>query len=746
MEADPTVGPTVISTGEANVNNAISQAEGNSNPTTEARIDRLREDVLNAIRVMTNLAQGLEGFKIQVQNNHIETKQELKDIDIKFEGMVYELSDKVMTLGLKVDNNDVKTKESLSKFVPKKITSEEDEDVFDDNVTKRSSRPQPNIVKRTRSLSPTSKTKEFTGPMQIAATVTTNPKPTMGVVEVAEPGIATLTQPEKAELFNLLRPLIERIETVVDEKLEKTTDELRRITRSATPFSSRTSMNPGNPDDSDGNSSEDSLPSVFKSKKKKKVKPKVKTYAADSSSDDGISAPQEAIRGVKALDRKRRSVSRFFNTPMSANVGGTIRTIQSVDMRRLPTMEDLCLNELIPSKTLAFFKKFDKLQQNHPEELKMACYLDSSVYATVDIEARKFSEFDELLDERSILDRGEQVLSNDQLREVIRWCNQPESKDQMEECLATSVWEKKTIDKFQSSESTFANFREFINAVIVYNKNFEALMKLIVGKRSRKWFPKKVDGGTGKDYKDKGLVQYYFQGFPNENLAIRIWKRICSDENERKHNCRTYDSFIEAFMDCLDKARVMLLKEQECKGIRDLRYDPTTAKKPEAFGTFKKIRANVNLTSEHEDEKYEDDFNSEDDLKPEDFAASDDERLEKFEMDQRESKDELNDDDWILAVLADQLGKTDKKSMPCFKLAKTGSCPHGKECMYSHDSGVIEKYKHLKQLGPSTMRSVAGVMQRHQNYSKSTPAKTSYPVKPTSILKTKDGDGTRRVT
>jgi hypothetical protein len=40
-----------------------------------------------------------------------------------------------------------------------------------------------------------------------------------------------------------------------------------------------------------------------------------------------------------------------------------------------------------------------------------------------------------------------------------------------------------------------------------------------------------------------------------------------------------------------------------------------------------------------------------------------------------------------------------KKDMPCFKQAKTGACEYGDKCTYSHDAGVIAKYKAAKELG-----------------------------------------------
>ena len=662
----------------------------------------------------------------------------------------------VQSVGLKlstISSRMIKVEDKVNEFTTPKVYSagqQEEADVLDQSnvgtITRRASRPQAKVEDRTRSISPKIRPDTFV-PRKVDAVIATSAPIPQASLEEPESGTAQLILPQRVELVKVMEPLIQSLSDNMESRIKTISDRIDRISMSATP---RVREEHDKPDDvfdrGDNNSSEDDFLKVVPNiaRKNKRCKERKTKHEADSSSDDDLIGANEVLRGIKALDPKRRSAFKYLNTPAYRASMGSAKRLQAVDMRKLPTMEDVCLSELKPPNTLAFFKKFDRLQQNYPEELKMATYLHSRVYAMVSIEARKFSEFDEILGDLDILDRGEQLLSNDQIREVIRWCNQPKTKDEMEECMATSVWDKRTIDKFENADSTFANFPEFINEVAIYNKNFDSLIQLIVGKRSKKWLPKRVDGGNGKDHKDKGMVQFYFQGFPNEKLCWRIWRRIYHDENTRKSHCRTFDTFREAFMDALEDTQKLLLKEKECKGIRDIRYDPTAPKKTESFGTSKRIKANINAAMEEPEEVYEDDWEADDDIKFEDFAASDDERLEKMELEQKETKEEISDDDWINAVLVDPKNPSDKKSMPCFKMAKMGKCQYGNDCAYSHDPIIIDKYKKLKSLGPDLIKGASNNMQRYTASNKfKTPAA---PAKPTSILKAKDGEGTRRVT
>ena len=52
------------------------------------------------------------------------------------------------------------------------------------------------------------------------------------------------------------------------------------------------------------------------------------------------------------------------------------------------------------------------------------------------------------------------------------------------------------------------------------------LITLILGERSKKYFPQLLLGGSGgDDDKDKGWIQYDFDGSPNSDLVHRIYKK-----------------------------------------------------------------------------------------------------------------------------------------------------------------------------------------------------------------------------
>ena len=502
------------------------------------------------------------------------------------------------------------------------------------------------------------------------------------------------------------------------------------------------------------------------------VKRPLRGHYGDDSDDDGRERDDDVAAGIAALNPRRRTSRQVLDLTHDNIMAKTGATIQSIATQKMPTISDLCLNTFAVPNVLAFKTKFDRLQQEFPKTLKMALYLSSETYTTLETEAKRFTDIADRLGDLGVLDRGEQMLTNDEVWEIIRWCTQPKSKDQFEEVLAQSVWPRASFEKFEHADYTHKHLHDYMNQVKVYNKRFDELLQLIVGKETRQWLPERVDGGSGKSSsKDMGMVQYYFQGFPNPQVAWRIWKRRLT-ESQRKLATHSFDEFRNKFLDVLDKLEKEHTRSEGVAGLFDLKRDTTAPKRQERFETKKsKYRASVNnvYESAHRSREWYDDYDDrqveEDELpnadsyldSDEGYATGQEEAQHKESSvptdhdgaDPKGEPDGVEDDsdDWLIVAFVDAKDPDNKKNLPCFKFAKTGRCEFGEKCSYSHEKDVMDKYKAIKKIGPNGFNRI-----RYNNVETRAGAKASIGEgqthkpfqKPTSILRRGPGEGARR--
>jgi hypothetical protein len=288
---------------------------------------------------------------------------------------------------------------------------------------------------------------------------------------------------------------------------------------------------------------------------------------------------------------------------------------------------------------------------------------------------------------------------------------------------------------------------EFINLTKLYNSKFDEKLTLIVGDQTSKWFPEKAFGGSGVgDRADKGIIQFYVQGFPYPPLVWRFWKQILN-ESERKDHQHTLDDFRLALLDVLDQVDKIVQKKLTAVALFDTKHDSTAPKQAERFQT-KKYYNSVNRISEQEDQldveaEYDrmqtPEYYYDSDTAEEEAASESKEELVQEESKEvHEEEDLREEDDWILAVFVDPKQPENKKTLPCFKLAKTGTCAYGDKCQYSHEGEVIKKYLAVKDLGRDTIQKLntpRSILKRGQEYKPYT--------KPTTGLNKGPGDGRR---
>ena len=194
-----------------------------------------------------------------------------------------------------------------------------------------------------------------------------------------------------------------------------------------------------------------------------------------------------------------------------------------MSVRQLPDGKDLWLKSFGVLALLRFEEKYILLQQDWVEPLRIAKHMDRLVRNRIENEANMIPKYEVILRGRSVLDRGKQLLSNEQIWDVVKRIVEPISAEEVKHILSQSVYPAAHYSKFKHSQAIMANFSEFRNCWTNYDRLFMNLITLILGERSRKYFPQLLLGGSGgDDDKDKGWIQYYFDGSPNSDLVHRI--------------------------------------------------------------------------------------------------------------------------------------------------------------------------------------------------------------------------------
>ena len=294
------------------------------------------------------------------------------------------------------------------------------------------------------------------------------------------------------------------------------------------------------------------------------VVPSLPSSSTSSGDEDkGIVDRIDAIR-------KGRRLSAFGVLPdvekKKAKRWGRDRQEEGLSVRNLPTRSDHWLNFFGVPELLQFEAKYTLLQQDWSQPLRIAKYMDEPIVNRIENEASRLPAFEEILRGRNLLCAGTQLLTNDQIWTVIKKVVEPLNAEEVRRYLSQSVYPASHYAKFKDSRAIEENFAEYRNSWTNYDKMFLKMLNLIMGKRSRKHFPQSLFGGSGKaDAKEKGWIQYYFEGSPNPTIAHLIFKREVS-EQERK-SCREFDDFRKLFFRALDKTEVSLRKESARRSL-----------------------------------------------------------------------------------------------------------------------------------------------------------------------------------
>ena len=457
--------------------------------------------------------------------------------------------------------------------------------------------------------------------------------------------------------------------------------------------------------------------------------------SSESDSDKSMDSNSEIFKGISALKANRRRQATLSSSVISDAVPAHMRSVEALNLRPLPTKANLILRDFEIHNIMSFLKKFESLQQEFEQPLKMAMYFSDTVLTRVQNESIRFRKLNRLLDGRDLLYRGKQLLSNDQVEDLLRSVCKPVSVEEMKKILRKSVYDPEMYKFFASTTVIMKNFSLYCSYATTYLKQYLARMVMIVDEKNAKYLPRLLDGGSGKgDAKEKGLIQYFTLGFPNRKFANRLWRKGV-DERVRK-KCKTFDEFVDLYFDVLYKLEKTLRRQYanvlhifnddaddgDPEGPHDYRRDRENVKKSSSSrkygrsrGRFEgSVNAMVAAGDDHDDDSDGDSSDGEPpDADPDaevqeavDSDDSDDQKPveSKEEGDLDEVKDIPAEDEWLQNMVMDPQGK---RPPPCWKFATTGKCQYGDQCRFSHHPDDAKAYNAAKTMGHSTFRSIS---------------------------------------
>ena len=388
---------------------------------------------------------------------------------------------------------------------------------------------------------------------------------------------------------------------------------------------------------------------------------------------------------------------------------------------------------------------------------------------------------------RNILHMSKQLLSNEQLEEVIRSIIQPINKQEMRDILKVSVYDVDMYTHFREVSVIMKEFSEYRNWFATYTKQYYTRLVLIASGDAGKYLPNLLDGGSGKpDQKAKGLIQYFLQGLPNRRFATRIWKNV-SHKDKIKKKVKTFDDFVEVYEDLIYKLELKVRRDlvdinntfkdelEDTEPVKPTDYRKNKEEHNKSSSTksgqnkFSRSRGRfsdkVNAISQEgvrqdPDEELSDDDEREEDEDSDVEPPSKEESGKKIDTISDSKEEEGNlieekdiplDCEWLQGIVMDP---DQKRPSPCWKFALTNKCEYGDKCIFSHHPDDVKTYLAAKAMGKNSFNAITkGIAS--PNYSKPQARPTgSFGLSPgirpriptpMSILKATGNSGVRKI-
>ena len=448
---------------------------------------------------------------------------------------------------------------------------------------------------------------------------------------------------------------------------------------------------------------------VLPANRAKKKKPSLVERSDSSESEQ----PEygDVIAGIEKC-RKGRRESAFLGYAddreirLSERSNATQRQ-EGLSVRQLPDAKDLWLKTFGVPELLQFEEKYSLLQQDWVEPLRIAKHLDKVVRNRIENEANMIPKYESILRGRSILDRGKQLLTNEQIWDILKRIIEPISTEEVRRVLSQSVYPVAHYNQFKDVKAIMSNFSEFRNIWTNYDRLFMNMVNLILTKKSRQYFPQDLFGGSGKaESKEKGWIQYYFEGSPNSALVHRIYKKEIA-EQERKA-CKEFDKFRQLFFRALMKTEKRLRQEISSKAVFEEddthpRSVPPADRKRLAGRSRSRFRSRVHQTEELAETlvPIEPCDSGSDDKSVADEEAvsgtdegsdSEHEEGEAAAASDSERRVAAQANSFLAGITMDPAGK---RPPVCYLFAK-GKCTFP-NCKYSHDPSDVKLYLDLEK-------------------------------------------------
>ena len=126
-------------------------------------------------------------------------------------------------------------------------------------------------------------------------------------------------------------------------------------------------------------------------------------------------------------------------------------------------MENLALRNFDIDALLAFEDKYAVIKQDWRHTLKIAQFMSRKVRSSIERKCLKIKNYKDILEGRTILFQGEQLLTNTQIWKVIRLMIEPRSVRDVRKLLSVSVFPAGKYDQYKSTAETIKNFSDFKN-------------------------------------------------------------------------------------------------------------------------------------------------------------------------------------------------------------------------------------------------------------------------------------------
>ena len=101
--------------------------------------------------------------------------------------------------------------------------------------------------------------------------------------------------------------------------------------------------------------------------------------SSESDSDKSMDSNSEIFKGISALRVNRRNASMLSSSVIADATPALARSVEALNLRPLPTKANLILKDFEIHNIMSFLKKFESLQQEFEQPLKMAVYFSDTM-------------------------------------------------------------------------------------------------------------------------------------------------------------------------------------------------------------------------------------------------------------------------------------------------------------------------------------------------------------------------------